>query len=67
MIRDCRLVLFDSDLKFKREILSKEKHGLRDLSPIFLDDSRGRLFVSDNEWDSTYMSHGDGRILVFSI
>ena len=54
-----RVLLLDPDLKFKREILSKSKHGLRRPQRILLDESNGRLFVADN--DLTY----DGRILIF--
>ena len=53
-----RVLLLDSDLKFKREILSKEKHGLRHPWRILLDESNGRLFVADNESNNQ-------RILVF--
>ena len=61
--RNSRVLLLDSDLTFKREILSKEKHGFRDVNRILLDEPSGRLFVSDNDWHSTKK---DGRILVFS-
>ena len=45
-----RVLLLDSDLEFKREILSKgEKHGLRRPTRIHLDESNGRLFVADND------------------
>ena len=47
-----RVLLLDSDLEFKREILSKEKHGLRNPGRILLDESNGRLFVADNEWNN---------------
>ena len=54
-----RVLLLDSDLKFKREILSKEeKHGLRRPTRILLDESNGRLFVADNDSNNQ-------RILIF--
>ena len=53
-----RVLLLDSDLKFTREILSKDKHGLRRPSKILLDKSNGRLFVADNELNNN-------RIVVF--
>lgn len=61
-----RVLLLDTDLKFKREILSKGKHGLRNNNRIILDEPNARLFVSDNEYDSGKMLLRDGRILVFS-
>lgn len=54
-----RVLLFDPDLELKREILSRDKHGLRRPRKILLDESNGRLFVADNE------NFRDGRILVF--
>lgn len=56
-----RVLLLDSNLEFKREILTKRKHGIRLPFRISLDDSNGRLFVADNEWESEI----DGRILIF--
>ena len=58
--RNSRVLLLDPDLEFKREILSKEEHGLRDPSRILLDGIKDRLFVADNEWN-------DGRILIFQL
>ena len=55
---NCRVLLLDSDLQFKREILSKESHGLRRPTKILLDESNGRLFVADNELNNQ-------RILIF--
>ena len=56
-----RVLLLDSDLKFKREILSKEeKHGLRRPTRILLDESNGRLFVADNDSNNQ-------RILIFNV
>ena len=54
-----RVLLLDSNLTFKREILSEEKHGLRHPSKIFLDESSSRIFVADGECDS------GGRISIF--
>lgn len=53
-----RVLLVDSDLKYKRDILSKE-HGLRYPWRILMDESNGRIFVADNELNS------EGRILIF--
>jgi len=53
-----RVLLLDSDLKFTREILSKDKHGLRRPWKILQDKSNGRLFVADNELNNN-------RIVVF--
>ncbi len=48
--RNSRVLLLDSDLKFKRETLSKvDRHGLRDPFRIVQDESNGRLFVADND------------------
>ena len=46
---NCRVLLLDSDLQFKREILSRGGHGLGLQYPnrILLDESTGRLFVAD--------------------
>jgi len=52
-----RVLLLDSALKFKKEILSVEKHGLREPEIILLDEINGRLFVADN-WN-------EGDILIF--
>lgn len=42
-----RVLQLDKNLKFKREILSQERHGLRQPSRIVLDESNGRMFVAD--------------------
>lgn len=55
-----RVLLLDSDLNLKREILSKEKHGLRDPWRILLDESSGLLLVADNELNNE-------RILIFTV
>ena len=55
---NCRVLLLDSDLKFKREILSRDRHGLQWPERILLDESTGRLFVADNDWNNQ-------RILIF--
>ena len=56
-----RVLLLDSNLKFKREILSEEeKHGLRRPTRILMDESNGRLFVADNELNNQ-------RILIFDV
>ena len=47
-----RVLQLDSDLKFQREIVSKEEHGLRHPARILLDESNGRMFVADNEWNN---------------
>src|SRR6218665_1507991 len=44
-----RVVLLDSDLQFKREILSRKRHGLQWPKRILLDESTGRLIVPDYE------------------
>ena len=56
-----RVLLLDSQLELKREILSKEKHELRRPMRILLDEPNGRLFVADSEWGH------DGRILIFKL
>lgn len=61
-----RVLLLDSNLKYVKEVLSKEGHGLRRPSRILLDESKGRLLVVDNEWDTTNLILIDGRILVFN-
>lgn len=62
-----RVLLLSPDLHYKRVLLSKS-HGLNCPVRMQLDESSGRLFVVDNEYD--YFSRGkwrDGRILVFDI
>lgn len=54
-----RILLLDSDLNLRREIISEEKYGLRNPSSIVFDEPSGQMFVADNEWNS------DGQILVF--
>ena len=44
-----RVLLLDSDLKFRKEILSGEKHGLRVPWNVLIDESNNRLLVADNE------------------
>ena len=54
-----RVLLLNSDLEFKREILSKEdKHGLQRPTRIHMDESKSRLYVADNESNNE-------RILIF--
>lgn len=53
-----RVLLLNSDLKFKREILSKDKHELLCPTRILLDESNSRLFVADN-------ASSKQRILIF--
>ena len=53
-----RVLLLDSDMKFKKELLSEE-HGLGYPVRILLDESNDRLFVADNEWNNE-------RILIFN-
>lgn len=62
---NCRVLMLDSDLEFRKEILSKEKHGLRYPLRILLDESNNRLFVADNELDAEKKIFGDGQVLVF--
>lgn len=58
--KNCRILLLEKDLDFKREVLSKEKnHLLRYPWRILLDEESGRLFVADNEPNSA------GRTLVY--
>ena len=47
--KNSRVLLLDSDLQFKREILSKERHGLRSPCGICLDETNRRLFVVDSD------------------
>ena len=56
---NCRVLLLDSDLELKREVLLKESHGLRRPERILLDESNGRLFVADNDANNQ-------RLLVFN-
>ena len=49
-----RVLLLDSNLEIKREILSDKKHGLQHPSRFLLDDSNRRMLLADN-----------GRILIF--
>jgi len=64
---NCRVLLLNSDLEFKNEILSGEKHGLRHPRRIFMDETNRRLFVADNRWDSKSMTYTDGQISLFDI
>lgn len=58
--RNSRVLLLDSELELKREILAKDdKLGLRFPQRILLDESNGRLFVADNKLNS------EGRVLIF--
>ena len=54
-----RVLLLDSQLEFKREVLSKEKHTLRNPSRILMDDSCSQMLLADSKWNS------GGRILKF--
>ena len=63
-----QIVLLDSNLDFKRVILSKaEQHQLRYPFRILLDESNGRLLVADNGWDSKKRKFADGRFLIFNL
>ena len=62
-----RVLLLDADLKFKRELLTGERHALRHPRRILLDEPNGRLFVADNKWDSKDMTYKDGQISIFDI
>ena len=54
-----RVLLLDSNLRFKRVIISNVRNPeLRFPWKILVDESTGRLVVADNEWN-------DGRILIF--
>ena len=56
-----RVLLLDSNLDYKRILLSKDKkHGLHDPWNIALDESNSRLFVADNESENQ-------RILLFDM
>jgi len=46
-----RVLLLDSDLEVKREIVTKG-HRLQQPWKILLDESNGQLFVVDREWDN---------------
>src|SRR6218665_3278410 len=60
-----RVLLLDSDLQFKKEILSKESHGLRSPCGISLDETNGRLFVSN--FQSKNKLYKCGAISVFQL
>lgn len=51
-----RVVILRPTLELERELLSKDKHGLRGPTSIHLDQSNGRIFVADN-----------GQLSIFSI
>lgn len=51
-----RVLLLSPNLNFKREILSKDKHGIKSPFRIHLDESNGRLLVADH-----------GRLFIFNI
>lgn len=57
-----RVLLLDSELKFVREILSKDKHKLQGPSRILLDESNRRLIVADNN-----IVHKNANILIFNL
>lgn len=61
---NCRVLLLDSNLKFIRELISANKHGLRRLHAIALDEPNSRLCVADNIHHSNALPK-DGRILIF--
>src|SRR6218665_1021865 len=54
-----RILLLDSNLKFKKEILSDKNDGIRRISRIILDESTGRMLMGDNSW------HSAARILIY--
>ena len=54
-----RVLLLNSDLKFKKEILSKVE-GLRRPTRLSLNESNGRLFVADNDSNNQ-------QILIFNV
>ena len=58
-LENSRVLLLDSELKFKGEFLSEEKHSLRYPRRIFLDESNNRIFVVEND-------SKDVRIVVFA-
>ena len=52
-----RILLLDSDLEFKREIpWRKAKHRLLDPEKILLDESNGRLLVTEGKWSNAQIS-----------
>jgi len=57
-----RVLLLDSDLEYRREILSKEIRELQGPSRILLHESNGQLIVADIS-----VINGGGRIMIFKI
>lgn len=55
------VLLLSSDLKYKKELLSKE-FGIRRPTRLHLDEEKGRLIIADNK-----IGWQDGRVLVFEI
>lgn len=62
-----RVLLLSFTLEFKKEILSREEHGLRFPVSIHLDQSSGRLIVADYGYDEEERIFIDGRILNYKI
>lgn len=61
-----RVLLLDPGLKFVREFLSKDKHDLRCLHAILLDEPNRRLFLADNTYFAQNPLQKEGRILIFN-
>lgn len=66
-VNNSRVLLLGCNLEFEREIISREKQMLRLPMTIQLDESDGRLFVAENEWNSDMKVFRDGRVLLFDV
>lgn len=64
-LNNSRVILLDSDLQFRRVILSKEKHGLHNPERICL--CGDVLFVADNELDHIKGIWRNGRVLIYCL
>lgn len=62
-----RVLLLNSDLKFKMELIPRISNGLRDPRKIHLDTASGRLFVADKEYNARQKTYKNCRILVFKM
>lgn len=60
--KNSRVLLFDSNLEFQKEILFQENSDLRFPSSLYLDESRSLLYVVDNDRDEN-----DSRVLIFRL
>lgn len=60
--KNSRVLLFDHNLKFQKEILFKENSELRFPSILYLDESRSFLYVVENDRDDE-----NSKVLVFNL